>query len=114
MADSVLKTTDIQNAIAVIDQYISICNNLFERLQSTIGTLTAPDSNFNGEAQLGYNDFFVKITPALTENLTAPDVSLTAKLRAMLEAIRETLLVQVDPQLGNANRSAGSAGGQTE
>lgn len=109
MADTVLQTTDINNAIAAIDQYISTCDNLFSQLQTTVGNLPAQE-NFVGNAQGGYHAFFGKITPTLTEQLTSPGVSLTAKLKTMLEGIRETLLLQVDPQLGEANRNAGGTG----
>jgi len=106
---SVLKAANIDAAIAAVTTYVNACEPIFSKLEATISNLTAQGAGFNGDSSAGYNDFFQQIKPALTTNLTAPDESLTASIKKMLEGIKDALLDQVDPGLGQANRNAGSA-----
>ena len=108
MANSILSTENIESAKSAVRTYVSTCESLYDRLSTTIEGLTAPGSNFNGEASHGYMDFFHQIQGALTTNLTAPETSLSYQLIHMVDGIGDALLVQVDPSLGRANRQAGS------
>ena len=105
---TILTSADINNAISVVDAYVTKATGIFNNLQSTINTLTS--SNFMGDASDGFKDFFTsQVTPVLTENLTDPGSSLTASIKQMLDSIREQLLSTVDPQLGDGNRNPGGA-----
>lgn len=99
---SILTHQIISNAKDAVTAYVTTTNGLFSDLQSAVTTLTG--SNFNGDASNGYSEFFqTRVTPALTENLTA----LTTSLTSMLDSIQEQLLDTVDPQLGDTNRNPG-------
>lgn len=105
---SVLTHAIIANATAAVDSYVVEANGLFEELQGIVSNLTT--NNFNGDASDGYNVFFTqKVVPALTDNLTAPEGSITAGVKSILENIQLQLLDTVDPQLGENNQSAGGA-----
>lgn len=101
---TILTKAIITSATEKVDTYISTANSLFEELQGVINTLTT--ANFNGDASDGYKEFFTtKVTPALTENLTAPNSSLTAGIKSILTSIQTQLLDTVDPDLGDVNRN---------
>ena len=103
---TILTKAIITNALQEVDSYIGTANSLYQDLQGVISTLTT--ANFNGDASDGYKVFFdSKVTPALTENLTAPNSSLTAGIKSILETIQSQLLDTVDPELGNTNREPG-------
>lgn len=103
---TILTKAIITSATEKVDTYISTANSLYEELQGVINSLTT--ANFNGDASDGYKEFFTsKVTPALTENLTAPNSSLTAGIKSILESIQTQLLDTVDPDLGNVNRNPG-------
>ena len=108
MADSsVLTHAIIASAIEQVDSYRTAADGLFEELQGVINALTASD--FVGDAANGYKEFFTtKITPALTEQLSAPQGSLLAGIKSMLEGIQAQLMDTVDPQLGDSNRNPGA------
>ena len=63
-----------------------------------------------GDASIGYLDFFSQVAPALTTSLTGPEQSVTSMLESLL-ALVEQMLNPVDPELGNANKSAANGGG---
>lgn len=106
---TILTHAIISNATQAVDTYVATANGLYEELSGVITTLTG--SNFNGDAAEGYKVFFAEqVTPALTDNLTAPQESLMASIKSILESIQTQLLDTVDPQLGENNRNPG--GGQ--
>lgn len=107
---TVLKAANIEAAQKAVTDYKATCTDIFTRMQGTISSLTAAGAGFNGDSSNGYNEFFTKITPALTTNLYEDNNSLMMGLHAMLGGIKETLLDQEDPALGNANRNAGGQG----
>lgn len=102
---SVLTHAIIANATETVNTYISTANSLYQELEGVMSGLSA---NFSGDAADGYREFFTtKVTPALTDNLTAPESSLMAGVLTLLSAIQETMLDTVDPQLGDVNRNPG-------
>ena len=106
---TILTHAIISSATEKVDTYVATANGLYEELSGVIATLTG--SNFNGDAADGYKVFFnEQVTPALTENLTAPGESLMAGIKNILESIQTQLLDTVDPQLGENNSNPG--GGQ--
>lgn len=106
---TILTHAIITSATEKVDTYVATANGLYEELSSLIATLTA--SNFTGAAAEGYKVFFnEQVTPALTDNLTAPGESLMAGVKSILESIQTQLLDTVDPQLGENNSNPG--GGQ--
>lgn len=101
-----LTTQIIDDATAVVNTYVNTVTELFEKLKNQITDLTKDD--FKGEAAIGFMEFFNNtITPMLTENLTG-ETSVTTSLKKLLADINETLIKNVDPQLGNANKTAGN------
>lgn len=102
---TILKTENLTDSRAAIVAYRTTCDVIFQKLQNDITSLTETD--FIGEASLGYVDFFSQITPALTTNLTGTESSVTAMLESLLTAV-EQMLNPVDPELGNANKAAGN------
>ena len=105
---TILTKAIITSALQEVDSYITTANSLYQELQGVISALTT--ANFNGDASDGYKVFFdSKVTPALTENLTAPNSSLTAGIKSILETIQSQLLDTVDPELGNTNRDPGQS-----
>lgn len=106
---TILTHAIISSATETVDTYVATANELYEELSGAIDTLTG--SNFNGDAADGYKVFFTEqVTPALTENLTAPGESLMTGIKNILESIQTQLLDTVDPQLGENNSNPG--GGQ--
>ena len=106
---SILTHAIIASATEKVDTYVTTANGLYEELQGVVTNLTS--ANFNGDASDGYKVFFTeKVTPALTENLTAPGSSLMASIKSILETIQNQLLDTVDPQLGETNQNPGGAG----
>ena len=106
---TILTHAIISSATEKVDTYVATVNGLYEELSGVIATLTG--SNFSGDAADGYKVFFnEQVTPALTENLTAPGESLMAGIKNILESIQTQLLDTVDPQLGENNSNPG--GGQ--
>lgn len=103
---TVLKVADIQAAKNALQNYITTCNEITGNLESEINNLTAQGSNFNGDSSMGYLEYFEHIKRALNTNLVNPDTSLTNTLDRILDSVNESLLNQVDPGLGNANRNA--------
>ncbi|MBR6045156.1 MAG: hypothetical protein IKP47_05930 [Ruminococcus sp.] len=100
---SILTSAIIVNAKASLTTYQTAAQGLYDELNALIGQLTA--SNFMGDAADGFNEFFrTKATPALVDNLIAPESSLAAGISTMLESIKVNLLDTVDPQLGEINR----------
>lgn len=105
---SILTHEIITKASDTVDSYISTAGTLYQELEGVIDTLTT--NNFIGDASNGYKTFFLqKVTPALTENLTAPTNSLMSNIKAILENIQTQLLDTVDPKLGENNQDPGSA-----
>ena len=105
MADSTnLKHSDIDAAITAVDAYVNTCDQIFQQLKSTITTLTDKGAGFNGDAAVGYVEFFTQITPVLVDRLTSPDGSLCSNLKKLLSQIGEALLDTVDPAMGEQNR----------
>ena len=100
---TILSIGDIDAAKNAVAAYISTCDGIFKKMKSTIEGLTASGSNFNGDASIGYVDFFGQITPALTDKLYVSDESL-------MKSIEKMLIGTVDPELGNANKNAGADG----
>ena len=100
---SILTSAIIVNAKASVANYQTTAQGLYDELSSLISQLTA--SNFMGDASNGFSEFFkTKATPALVDNLIAPEQSLAAGINNMLESIKAQLLDTVDPQLGEINR----------
>ena len=100
---SILTSAIIVNAKASVTNYQNTVQGLYDELSSLISQLTA--ANFMGDASDGFNEFFkTKATPALVDNLIAPEHSLAAGISSMLEGIKAQLLDTVDPQLGDINR----------
>ena len=100
---SILTSAIIVNAKASVTTYQNTAQGLYDELSSLLAQLTS--SNFMGDAADGLNDFFkTKASPALVDNLIAPEQSLTAGINNMLESIKTQLLDTVDPQLGEVNR----------
>lgn len=98
--DTVLTAQIIESAMQDVDKYKATVDGLYEELRGVLTGLTPQD--FEGDAATGYMAFFdTKVTPALTENLTA----LTDGLKTLLENIREQLLNKVDPELGQFNQN---------
>ena len=105
---AVLNKTIIANASSAVDTYVTTATALYQELNTLITTLTT--SNFQGDAADGFKEFFNnKATPILVDSLTAPNTSLTAGIKTMLDNISTSLLDQVDVQLGEGNRTAGDA-----
>ena len=105
---TILTHAIISGAKEKVDTYISTADGLYQELQGVIATLTG--SNFSGDASDGYKAFFTeKVSPALTENLTAANNSLMGSVKGILESIETQLLNTVDPQLGETNRDPGAA-----
>lgn len=107
---TILTSAIVENAKSSVDSYIASIDGLNSQLEEVINTLTG--SNFNGDASLGYRDFYTNnVLPAITENLTQPGNSLTASIKSMLDNIQQQLLNTVDPQLGENNRNPGGVAG---
>lgn len=105
---TILTGAIVENAKSSVDTYVATIGGLNDQLESIINTLTG--SNFNGDASLGYKDFYTNsVLPAITENLTDQSSSLTASIKSMLENIQQQLLNTVDPQLGENNRNPGGS-----
>ncbi|MBR1764673.1 MAG: hypothetical protein IJ746_04700 [Ruminococcus sp.] len=100
---SILTSAIIVNAKASVTTYQNTVQGLYDELSALLAELTA--DNFMGDASTGFNEFFkTKATPAIVDNLIAPEQSLTAGINNMLESIKTQLLDTVDPQLGEINR----------
>lgn len=100
-----LEISNINDAKTAISIYRTNCEAIFQAMKSDIETLCS--ANFIGDASSGYLQFFnEKITPALTTQLTGTDTSVTAMLETLLAAVQQ-MLNPVDPDLSNANKSAG-------
>lgn len=103
---TILETSNINDAKAAINTYRTTCDGIFQSMKGEIESLCS--ANFIGDASKGYLEFFnEKITPALTTQLTGPDASVTAMLETLLTAVAQ-MLNPVDPDLSNANRTAGN------
>ena len=106
---SILTSAIIEDAKTSVSTYVSTTQELYSELQSIIDRLTV--SGFVGDASDGYKEFFnTKITPAIVNNLTEPQGSLTAGITGMLDSIKAQLLDTVDPGLGKLNRNPGGQG----
>lgn len=108
MATTVLMTENLIEARSAVTMYRSTCESIFSKLQADITGLT--ESSFIGDASVGYIDFFSQVTPALTTNLTGTEQSVTSMLESLLTLV-EQMLNPVDPELGNANKTAANEGG---
>ena len=108
MATTILTTENLTEARNAVTTYRSTCESIFSKLQADINSLTGAD--FIGDASKGYVDFFSQVTPALTTNLTGTEQSVTSMLESLLTLV-EQMLNPVDPELGNANKTAASEGG---
>ena len=103
---TILTHAIISGAKGAVDTYVTTANGLYEELSGVITALTG--ANFNGDAAEGYKAFFTnQVTPALTENLTAPSESLMASIKTILESIETQLLDTVDPKMGENNSNPG-------
>ena len=99
---TVLSQENISNAQAAVRAYKATCIELFQQLEAEITNVTP--TNFQGDAAAGYLEFFSKIKPSLTTQLTG-DESVTAMLEKLLEAVTQ-MLNPVDTEMGNANKGA--------
>ncbi len=105
MANSVvLKESNIVDAQKALKDYQNTCEALYTKLEGTIRELTAKGAGFNGDAADGYNEFFSQIAPEFKEKLN----ELMENLASILASIKESLLENTDPGLGDSNRKAGS------
>lgn len=105
---TVLATENLTDARKAITTYRSTCEGIFSKLQAEINGLTGED--FLGDASTGYVEFFNQVTPALTTNLTGPENSITSMLESLITLV-EQMMNPVDPELGNANKTAAAEGG---
>lgn len=102
---TILEISNINDAKTAINTYRNTCDAIFQAMKSEIEILCS--TNFIGDASNGYLQFFnEKITPALTTQLTGTDASVTAMLETLLSAVAQ-MLNPVDPDLSNANKTAG-------
>ena len=91
---SILTSAIIVNAQGSVTGYVNTVQQLYSELQSVINSLTS--SGFMGEAANGYRDFFTtKVSPALVDNLTEPQGSLTAGINNMLNTIKEQYKIYI-------------------
>ena len=99
----VLTRAQIEQARDAVDDYRKACDSHYSNLESTLGSLMS--SNWNGDGSDGCKYFFDGVvTNALTEGITG----ITQALIDILTNVEATFLDGLDPQLGDANRSAGS------
>ena len=106
---TILTHAIVANINGAVDNYVTQAQGLASELDGIINTLTG--NNFNDDASDGYKAFYTtKVVPAITENLTSPEGSLTASIKQIMQTIEQQLLDTVDPQLGENNRNPG--GGQ--
>ena len=104
---SILTHAIITNASSAVDSYIATTKGLYTQLEGIMTTLTG--SNFNGDAANGYTAFFnANVKPALEE--AGATNALMTSVKDLLNSIQTQLLDTVDPQLGQNNQGAGSAG----
>lgn len=102
--DTILSAEDIKAVKDAINAYRTSADALFTKLQKEVTTLQG--SGFMGQASTGYSTFVTDITPALTTQLTGTTDSVTALLDNWINAVEETLLNQVDPELKKNNENA--------
>ena len=101
---TVLTRANITEARAAVDAYEATCNSIYQSFQGTLTTLTT--TNWIGDGSEGCKYFFNNTsTPALTEGVA----SLTKAVRDILTNIEQATLDNMDPQIGEANRSTGAA-----
>lgn len=101
----------IDNALSAVTAYRTACDGHFAQLKATVDGLKT-NNTFIGEASDGFAEFFGQVSPLLTTNLvdvTNPE-SLLSGLVTILEGVKQTIIEQQDPALGNAN--AGAMSGQ--
>jgi uncharacterized protein YukE len=99
---SILTHANIADATSAIETYVSTADGIYQSLQGTLNSLTA--SNWNGDGAVGCKEFFNgTVTPALTDGVT----SIGKALKDILANIQDTLLDQLDPQLGDGNKNPG-------
>lgn len=108
MKDTVLERTNVDNAEAAIQKYISKCSGYNTTLDNMITALTAEGADFNGDAADGYLAFYKKVEPAFTSQLLDANGGLMPSLEKILESIYEALNGTMDPNLKNANENAGA------
>ena len=102
---TVLTHATIAEAREAVETYVSTCNGIYEGLHGTLGGLT--NSNWTGEGAEGCKYFYNNTaSPVLTEGLT----SIAKAMNDILTNVEETLLNQLDPQLGEANKDPGAQG----
>lgn len=102
--DTKVTIQDIEAAKGVINTYRTTCDGLFVKLTNVITSLQA--SGYIGMASEGYTTFVNEVKPALTTQLTGTEESVTALLDSLLQAVRGSLLGQVDPDLKTNNENA--------
>jgi hypothetical protein len=96
----VLTRANIAEAKSAIDTYVSNCAAIFQDLQGTLSALRA--ENWIGDGSDGCNEFFTtRVVPALEQDLPA----LAQSLKDILDNVEETIIGQMDPQIGAANRN---------
>lgn len=101
---SIITHANIADATSAIETYESTCKGIYTSFQGTLNTLTA--SNWNGDGADGCKEFFNgTVTPALEDGIT----SIAKALKDILANIQETLLDNLDPQLGDGNKNPGGA-----
>ncbi len=103
----ILKEDDVNAVKAAVEKYKTTSQDLFNKLESSINTLTSAGAGFNGDASVGYIEFFQQIRPLLTTKLNSENESVMATVSQLIDGIKETLLNQVDPDLGKKNKNAG-------
>lgn len=101
---SILTHANIADATSAVQTYESTANGIYQSFQGTMNSLTA--SNWNGDGADGCKAFFTgTVTPALTDGIT----SIAKALKDILANIQDTLLDNLDPQLGDSNKNPGGA-----
>ena len=99
---SILTYANIADAISAVEAYEQTSSGIYESFQGTMSNLTG--ANWNGDGSDGCMHFFNStVTPALTEGVG----SMSKAIKDILSSIQDTLLDQLDPQLGEANQNPG-------
>lgn len=104
---TILEQDNINQAKTAITTYMNTCNQLNAQLNTIITDLTAEGAGFNGDAAIGYVNFYEQVKPAFTTQLLGEDVGLMPSLIKILDAVYNALNDTMDVDLGNNNQAAG-------
>lgn len=98
---TILSNQIAEDAKGAVAAYLSTASSLYLELEGVVNNLTASD--FIGEGAEGYKACLnSKIKPALTENVE----QLANYLNQLIDSVREALIVQADPSIGESNQNA--------